>query len=331
MCGRTAGGVKGDPIVMNRAVHSIAALACGAALMLAPAPTSSAESSIEQLRAEALALANAARDENGLEGLEPNAILDAAAQAHARDMARRSFYSHVSPEGDDVQDRYLDSGGSRWELVAENIAQCSGCSSPATIESVQSFQEGWMNSPPHRENILARGLSSFGFGIAGDGSTVYAVQTFAGPGLPLGLAPGEETQVVSPDEQAQTAADLVNRARKGEGLAAIAASDVLSQTARQLLPQDGSGEELIRQTDDLFGLLPQDQAGVWRRLNVLAAACGGCGTRATAADLRYFVAQWLDNSRHREILLGMHASDLGVAVLADGAGRKIAVAVVGRQ
>jgi uncharacterized protein YkwD len=300
-------------------------------LALTPHLACAAETgNLEALRAEALSLVNEARDESGLEPLELQKILNEAAQAHAEDMLQRNYYAHVSPEGETVKDRYRDSGGSRWKLVAENIAMCSGCSSPPSLERVRSFHEGWMGSLAHRENILTEGLDGFGFGIAGEDRNVYAVQTFAGPGMPIDLKPGEETVALQADELAQRLARLLNREREREGLAPVKASEALSQLANKLLPER-SDEKLIADPGNLFGLLPQSQAGDWTTLNVLAAGCGGCGTAPTAADLRYFADQWLSNPHNRQTLLGDAASHIGLAMHANGEGRKIAIAVVGRE
>ncbi len=69
---------------------------------------------LERLRSEALELVNEDRAEYGLEPLELTESLNEAAQNHAEDMIEREYYAHVSPEGEAVQDRYIEQGGSRW-------------------------------------------------------------------------------------------------------------------------------------------------------------------------------------------------------------------------
>lgn len=304
-----------------------------AALVLSISPAAAQETGeLESLRSEALSLVNNARSQHALDPLELGESLNQAAQAHAEDMLESDYYSHVSPEGETVKDRYLDHGGNRWKLVAENIATCDGCPTTPTVERVRSFQEGWMNSPPHRENILKEGLESFGFGIVGGGSgRIYAVQTFAGPGTPAGLQTGEEPVVLSPDELPEEAVRVVNRQRERDGLARFETSEALNQVASQLLPSNGPEGQLIDRRDDLFSLLPDDQAGRWRKLNVLAAGCGGCGSTATAADVRHFADQWLNNPQNERTLLAANLSHLGFAMHVDGAGRKVAVAVAGQR
>ncbi|WEX07776.1 CAP domain-containing protein [Chelativorans sp. AA-79] len=284
---------------------------------------------LDRLRQDALSRVNEVRRERGLETLDLTDPLNAAAQAHAEDMARRDYYSHVSPEGEDAQDRYIEHGGSRWRFVAENIATCEGCPAPPDIARVRSFQEGWMQSPEHRHNILAHGLEGFGFGIAASEGRIYAVQTFAGAGTPPGLEAGEQPAPLAPAQQLDEAVAAVNRAREEEELPPLEASEALTTLAERLLA-GGSGDRLIDRSAELFELLPGERAE-WRSLNVLAAACGGCGTAPVAADVRHFTDQWLSDPQHRQALLSREATHLGFAMEANGEGRKAAAAVVGQH
>jgi hypothetical protein len=183
-----------------------------------------------------------------------------------------------------------------------------------------------MNSPDHRKNILMEGLDAFGFGIAGDKDRLYAVQTFAGPGMPVALAPGEEAVALSTDQQIDRALEGLNRARERAGLDALAHSAALSEVARKLLSRS-SADDLIDPPDDLFALLPKDSASSWERLYVVAAACGGCGTQPTAADIRHFTDQW--STSDGQAVLRDNVSHVGFAMQANGDGRKVAVAVLG--
>lgn len=286
---------------------------------------------IAALRERALALVNESR---GAEGLDPLALGEdavEAAQAHADDMFARSYYAHESPEGETVQDRYIDAGGSPWELAAENIARCIGCLPPATATTVEELHEGWMNSPGHRANILAAGLASFGFGLtftAEEG--LYAVQTFAGPGVPRGLAPDEEPVALDAGEQGARALTYVNRARERAGAPPLEAAPALGEAAAALLPPPAQEEFTLAADQDLFGALPEGERTGWLSLSVLAGACGGCGIEPVAADIRSFVRGWLDDPGYRASLLDPQLTHLGFALQPDGEGRKIAVLVLGR-
>jgi uncharacterized protein YkwD len=131
---------------------------------------------LARLRTAALALANAERAARGLRPLAADPALDRAAEAHAIDMLRRNYFSHVSPEGTRPQTRIRRAGG-HWERTAENIAYCIRCSAdPERLRTY--FHAGWMRSRGHRANILHPRLDRFGFALVERGGTAFAVQVF---------------------------------------------------------------------------------------------------------------------------------------------------------
>jgi uncharacterized protein YkwD len=184
-----------------------------------------------------------------------------------------------------------------------------------------------MQSPRHRENILAQGLERFGFGIAGRGDEIYAVQTFAGPGTSPALKPGEASEALPPEALAEQALAAVNRAREEEGLHPLIASEALDQVAAELAHVGGGA--VTESEGELFELLPEDMRGEWRQVGVLMGECGGCGAAAGAADVRYFTQAWLHDQSLRDRILDPEATHLGFSVAAGGDGGKKAVAVTG--
>ncbi|HEX5448309.1 MAG TPA: CAP domain-containing protein [Candidatus Saccharimonadales bacterium] len=100
---------------------------------------------------------NAARSANGVADLRLNTKLEAAAQAKAADMAARDYWSHYTPDGDPP-----------WVFVtAENYAyQKLGENLAAGFDDEQSTINGWMASPPHRENLLDPSFKDVGFGFS---------------------------------------------------------------------------------------------------------------------------------------------------------------------
>lgn len=131
---------------------------------------------LPSVRTEMLAQVNQSRRSEGHPPLRYNAQLNAAAQAHAEDMARRDFYNHRSPEGKDVADRWYAQGGGQWEAVGENILYCNRCSAPSA--QAREFHQRWMQSPGHRRNIMRADFDEFGFGMASANGRIYAVQNF---------------------------------------------------------------------------------------------------------------------------------------------------------
>jgi len=101
-------------------------------------------------------LVNEARVAEGLLPLRRNEALMTAAQAFSQDMAAHGFFGHVSSEGLALPDRLWRAGYASPEQIAENIAAGWG--------SAESVFRSWMNSPPHRRNLLHSNLREIGVG-----------------------------------------------------------------------------------------------------------------------------------------------------------------------
>jgi uncharacterized protein YkwD len=136
--------------------------------------------SVAELRAYALELVNKDRQAKGLAPLVPDPIADRSAQFHAEDMLRRQFYDHYTPEGLKPRHRYRNQGGDNVSLIGENLFLVEDARRPGLNYDLATFlQQGWMNSPDHREAILMRQFSGFGYGIVfAPGGKIYAVQVF---------------------------------------------------------------------------------------------------------------------------------------------------------
>ena len=98
-----------------------------------------------------------------LERLGEDPQLALAAQRHARDMVRRGFFSHVTPDGRGMTARVRATGYLRnvttWAL-GETLAWGTGpCSTPAATVAA------WMESPSHRRVMLNRRYLEVGVGV----------------------------------------------------------------------------------------------------------------------------------------------------------------------
>jgi uncharacterized protein YkwD len=89
--------------------------------------------------------------------LRANARLQAAAQAHAADMAARNYFNHVAPDGRAPAAR-ISASGYEWRAVAENIA-----AGQATPEEVVA---GWLGSEGHCRNLMGSAYTELGIGLA---------------------------------------------------------------------------------------------------------------------------------------------------------------------
>ncbi len=319
------------PVVSAR-LWSRSAVSAILAASLLIVPAAAQDTGLAPLRKLALELVNRSRAKHDLPPLRLEAKLTEAAQSHAADMLKRGYYSHISPEGKSVGDRFQAAGGSRWVLTAENIAKCEGCAPPLDEHYVRKMHEGWMKSPGHRANILRKGLDSFGYGIVlSESGGLYAVQTFAGPGTPRGTGSAADEQPLSPSGQARAALDRINEARKAAGREPLKLSKPMSAAARKLTPARGEGDFSVEEDVDIYGALPRTEQSNWRSLTVVSASCGGCGVAPVAADVAFFAKQWLEQGSYKQILLSKDVTHLGFAMTANGEGKKVAIGLVGKH
>jgi uncharacterized protein YkwD len=110
-------------------------------------------------------LINEERVAHGVHPVQPNSALRWAALSHSLDMVQHGYFEHTSPAGVTFVDRIEESGylqGSRnWE-VGENLVWGNG-----PLSTPQSLVTAWMNSPPHRENLLRARFREIGVGVEG--------------------------------------------------------------------------------------------------------------------------------------------------------------------
>ena len=112
-----------------------------------------------ELEAQMLELVNAERRSAGLKPLKPDPQMTQVARAHSRDMFARGYFSHVSPEGDDLADRMREARVG-YLAAGENLA---------LAPTLFSAHSGLMQSPGHRANILRPQFGRLGIGILDGG------------------------------------------------------------------------------------------------------------------------------------------------------------------
>lgn len=116
------------------------------------------------------AMVNAERSSQGLPPLAFDAELVKIARAHAADMLRKGYFSHVSLEGTQPTDRAA-AVGFRYRAFGENLAFAPG---------LEEAHRGLMDSPGHRANILAPDFGRVGIGVLDAGAYgLMIVQNFA--------------------------------------------------------------------------------------------------------------------------------------------------------
>jgi len=121
--------------------------------------------------------------------VQANAELREAALSHSSEMVDEGYFEHTSPTGVTFIDRIAATGYTRgvqsW-AVGENLVWGSG-----SLSTPGALVTSWMNSPPHRENLLRPGFREIGIaavmgtplsGSDPDGVTVsseYGYRSFA--------------------------------------------------------------------------------------------------------------------------------------------------------
>jgi uncharacterized protein YkwD len=176
---------------MLRPVHRLAITALGCALLAllpvsahADAPSSCAGADLSptaadmpQVESATLCLLNAERTRRGLTPLRTNGRLRSAALAHSVDMVTNEYFAHDDLKGGGPEDRIAKAGymprHGPW-VVGENIAWGTDY-----LATPREIVRAWMNSSPHRHNILYADFREIGIGVAlgvpdpslGDGAT----------------------------------------------------------------------------------------------------------------------------------------------------------------
>lgn len=116
-----------------------------------------------------LEAANRERAAAGLPAFQWDMSLAASARKHAELMAQKKTLSHQFPNEAALQDRATQSGA-RFSVIAENVAEGP---------TVLGLHTQWMNSAPHRANILADDMNAVGIAIVQSGNTSFAVEDFS--------------------------------------------------------------------------------------------------------------------------------------------------------
>lgn len=150
-----------------------------------------------------IAETNINRKQDNTSLLAENSLLDIAAQAKADDMAKKGYFSHVSPDGSEPW-YWIKEAGYDYSYAGENLA--------VNFSDSEDVMKAWMNSPGHRANILSGNFKEIGIGVSSGlyngKEAVFVVQMFgsrvftviAPPAAPVVLPAASTT----PEEMAVT-------------------------------------------------------------------------------------------------------------------------------
>jgi len=248
-----------------RCAAIVAAVVLAALLLTAVshAATSPQDGSPEKVLFDA---ANHSRVALSLPPLLWDAALAAAARQHTQRMAQQNKLSHQFPGELPLEQRAMQTGA-RFSLIAENVAEGP---------TVLGLHWQWMNSPPHRANLLDRELNAVGIAVVQSGDALFAAEDFSAAVPQLGLEAQER----------QVSALLSAR-----GVHVLGSPEDARKTCK--MEHGWAGEKplsvLRYETPDL-GHLPTDierqvEAGRYRN-----AAVGACEAGGTSGFARFRIA-----------------------------------------
>lgn len=225
--------------------------------------------------------------------LKLNARLTESAHGHARDMAEHDKLTHEGSDGSDTRTR-IKRTGYHYQEIGENVA--------AGQEDVGEAMRSWIESPPHRENILGD-FTEMGGAVArgSDGKNYWCVDF------------GRPMPEVDPEKSPGAMIDALNRARSEAHKKKLKADPRLARVAAQFA-REAAGRHSLELKDrdgrSPFQILEGEGYRARRFATTLASGEG---------DPAKVVARWLKETRDREALLsGFERAGVGVAADSDG-------------
>ena len=236
---------------------------------------------------------NRERAAASLPPLTLNAKLNAAAQGHARDMADHDKMTHDGSDGSTPAQR-IERQHYNFRASGENVAEGQ--------TSVAEVMKGWMNSPPHKKNILGD-FKEMGAGrAASSDGTLYWSVDFGLPWIAL--------------DPAQASSDVVaalNRARADAKKPPLSVAAALQSAAlRHARAMAAAGKFVAKDDDGLTPFERVEKSGFrFKRLDE-SVASGRPTPEAVAQN-------WLESPSSRDHLLGASASiGVGYAAASNG-------------
>ena len=116
---------------------------------------------LADLQTQMLAAINNQRATAGLPAYQSDAELVRLALAHAQDMVNRGYFSHTTPEGITLDNRFVQNqvdAGYTGENIHRNLKPID--------KTVAEAIRWWMSSTVHRSNILHSHFNKIGIGVA---------------------------------------------------------------------------------------------------------------------------------------------------------------------
>jgi len=113
--------------------------------------------------------------------LQLDADLVKIARARATDMAQKNYLAHEAPNGQTSATLLMEADERYQGLLGENLAAQHYVVQSGVDPAIfaQRFLDTWLNSPPHRDNMIFADYDRTGVGAAVNGDTVYVALLFS--------------------------------------------------------------------------------------------------------------------------------------------------------
>ncbi|MDB5353419.1 MAG: uncharacterized protein JWN86_4666 [Planctomycetota bacterium] len=282
---------------MNPSAHKIvrplAAILAGFAVLALVAADTPKPKKIDMARL--LELHNKERAAAKLPPLKFNAKLEAAAKAHAKDMADHDKMTHDGSDGSTPAER-VERQKYHFQTTGENVAQGQ--------KSDEKVMEAWMDSPHHKDNILKPEFTEMGAAcyVTDDGMPFWVVDF------------GTPWPEIDPAKAVPALLDAINAARAEEKRPALKTHPRLESAASHHAKAMADAGEFLKKDPD--GQAPTERAqreGYPARAIAQNDAIG-------QTDPQKAVASWLKTDTSRDVLLGKEYSDIGIGLAVDKKG-----------
>jgi cysteine-rich secretory family protein len=207
------------------------------------------------------------RTSAGLQPLKWDASLAAAARAHLAQVVEHRRLSHQFSGEADLAAR-CSGAGARFSMTAENVA---------LAPSIDEMHIGWMNSIPHRENIMNPKLTAIGIAVGKRGDTFFGVQDFS-----------RATDAISREEQEKTVGALL----RSQGYKIAAEPDEARALCDKGLKASSGARSvsMLQFETGTLDELPEPVLHSLKKNSFRTAAVGACNTVETKGFLLYRIA-----------------------------------------
>ncbi|MHB8845540.1 MAG: CAP domain-containing protein [Nitrospirota bacterium] len=157
--------------------------AAPAAAPVAPPKKQAPRIAVHALEKQIHERVNKERRKRGLPTMRWDDALGRIAGRHSRDMSKKQYFGHTSPDGHGYSYRYLKSGHACGVTVdgvlrrgAENICRLS----PGAEEDlVEAIMRGWLENKDDKKNLLSSPWDREGTGVSiGPDGVIYVTMNF---------------------------------------------------------------------------------------------------------------------------------------------------------